>query len=57
VTDLISSSGLQERVLHQTPIEGQAPRDEASVKLQGTRPCALETIPFPRAGSVKASGL
>jgi len=30
VTDLISRSGWQERVLHQTPIEGHAPRSEAS---------------------------
>ena len=34
MTDLISRSGLQERVLHQTPIEGQAASDVACVQLQ-----------------------
>ncbi len=57
MTDLISRSGLQERVLHQTPIEGQAPRDGASVELQSEQPCTLETIPYPRTGSLNASGL
>jgi len=34
VTDLISSASFAGTCLYQTPIEGQAPRDAASVKLQ-----------------------
>jgi hypothetical protein len=60
VTDLISSARvLQERVLHQTPIEGlrvtgrwKLRRCDAGAGLGG----ALETIAFPHADPIKGTG-